>query len=89
MKKFKHFILSSICLLIAFSLVQDDVILAQCVDFQGRIELEYWEGITGNEINALTSYVNYPGNPTGRSYPTIFESMTDWNDAMILPLSTS
>jgi len=80
MKKFKQFFLSSICLLIAFSLVQDDVIFAQGGDFRGRIELEYWEGITGSEINALTGYVNYPDNPTGRSYPTIFESLTDWNN---------
>ena len=72
MKEFKHFILNNICLYTAFFLIQNSIIFAQCIDYRGRIELEYWEGITGSEITALTGNVNYPDNPTGRSYPTIF-----------------
>jgi autotransporter-associated beta strand protein len=47
----------------------------------GNILREWWTGIGGSVITDLTSNANYPNNPTGSDYRTIFEAPTDWNDS--------
>lgn len=39
----------------------------------GAILRDYWQGITGSLVTNLTSNTNYPNNPSGTTYETIFE----------------
>ncbi|MCF7669394.1 MAG: lamin tail domain-containing protein [Verrucomicrobia bacterium] len=41
---------------------------------------EYWLGIDGTSVGNLTSAPEYPDNPSGRSYPEIFEAPSNWAD---------
>ncbi|MFI5382012.1 MAG: Ig-like domain-containing protein, partial [Tepidisphaerales bacterium] len=47
----------------------------------GTILREYWTGIGGNAVSDLTSNANYPNNPSGRDFPTLFEAPTNWADS--------
>jgi hypothetical protein len=43
---------------------------------------EYWLNIgSGNAVADLTGNPNYPYNPSGREYRTLFETPTNWADA--------
>ncbi|MCX6875838.1 MAG: aryl-sulfate sulfotransferase [Verrucomicrobia bacterium] len=44
----------------------------------GSILREYWTGIPGTAVSALTTHANYPNNPTGSSQLASFEAPTDW-----------
>ena len=44
----------------------------------GFILREYWTNITGTAVSDLTNNPNYPDNPSGDDYPTIFEGPVDW-----------
>jgi O-glycosyl hydrolase len=46
----------------------------------GAVLCEWWTDITGTEVNALTSDVNYPANSTGRELLTKLEGPTNWGD---------
>lgn len=46
----------------------------------GTILREYWTGITGTAISALTSNSNYPSNPTGSEQLTSLEGPVNWAD---------
>lgn len=46
----------------------------------GVVLCEWWTDITGTEVNALTSDVNYPDNSTGRELLTKLEGPTNWAD---------
>ncbi len=46
----------------------------------GKIVWEWWSGISGTAINALTSNPNYPDNPSGSELVDAFESAVDWAD---------
>jgi fibronectin type 3 domain-containing protein len=46
----------------------------------GTILREYWTGIGGTGVSALTQNINYPDNPTGSALDTIFEGPTNWAD---------
>ncbi len=47
---------------------------------EGSILREYWTGISGTSVTALTGDMNYPDNPNGSNEPTSFEAPTDWAD---------
>jgi hypothetical protein len=42
------------------------------------IRREYWLGISGTSVSALTSSPDYPDNPAGVTFPTIFEGPVNW-----------
>jgi DNA-binding beta-propeller fold protein YncE len=42
----------------------------------GRILREYWTGIAGTTLAALTSHASYPNNPTGTGYLNQFEAVS-------------
>ncbi|MCU0963000.1 MAG: lamin tail domain-containing protein, partial [Pirellulaceae bacterium] len=43
---------------------------------------EYWLNIgVGNAVGDLTSHPDYPHNPSGREYRTLFEAPANWADA--------
>ncbi|NQU19748.1 MAG: hypothetical protein HQ567_00585, partial [Candidatus Nealsonbacteria bacterium] len=44
----------------------------------GTILWEYWTDINGTAVSDLTSDPDYPDNPDGQEYYTLFESPTDW-----------
>jgi len=44
------------------------------------ITREWWTGITGTAINALTSDPRYPDSPTGREVRDMFEGPVNWAD---------
>ncbi|MHC4497900.1 MAG: lamin tail domain-containing protein, partial [Planctomycetota bacterium] len=46
----------------------------------GTILREYWTGITGTAVSALTSSPDYPLNPSGSDQLTTFEAPTNWAD---------
>jgi hypothetical protein len=47
----------------------------------GSILREYWNGISGITIPSLTGNVNFPSNPTVKTYLTdYFEAPSNWND---------
>ncbi|HUS73710.1 MAG TPA: FN3 associated domain-containing protein, partial [Sedimentisphaerales bacterium] len=46
----------------------------------GTILREYWTGIGGRDILALTSSPDYPDNPSGSSEPMLFEVPENWAD---------
>ncbi|MBN2270484.1 MAG: chitobiase/beta-hexosaminidase C-terminal domain-containing protein, partial [Sedimentisphaerales bacterium] len=46
----------------------------------GSILYEYWTGIGGTSVSDLTSNANYPANPSGSDYISIFESPVNWAD---------
>ncbi|MHC4749205.1 MAG: lamin tail domain-containing protein [Planctomycetota bacterium] len=46
----------------------------------GSILQEYWTGISGTAVSALTSSPDYPGNPSGTDLLTRFEVPVDWAD---------
>ncbi len=45
-----------------------------------KVLREWWTGISGGTVANLTSNVNYPYNPTGRSLEHSFEGPTSWAD---------
>ena len=49
----------------------------QCVGALGSLTRQYWNGISGNAVSALTSSANYPNNPSGTSYLTSFQGPTN------------
>jgi autotransporter-associated beta strand protein len=47
----------------------------------GKILRQYWTGITGTAVSALTGSPNYPDHPNGTSYPITFDATpnsADW-----------
>ncbi|MBN2474517.1 MAG: lamin tail domain-containing protein [Pirellulales bacterium] len=44
----------------------------------GEILWQYWAGIPGTSIDALTGNPNYPDNPTGEDFLTLLEGPVDW-----------
>ncbi|MBE0534043.1 MAG: lamin tail domain-containing protein, partial [Phycisphaerae bacterium] len=46
----------------------------------GSILTEYWFGIEGSDLSALTSHPSYPDNPSTSEYRTSFEIPVDWAD---------
>jgi len=46
----------------------------------GSILYEYWTGIGGTGVADLTSNANYPANPSGSDYLSIFEAPVNWAD---------
>lgn len=56
--------------------------LATCLAAQQANSLltERWDGITGDTVPFLTGNLNYPNNPTSRSYVTSFEFSTNVDD---------
>ncbi|MCV9386022.1 cellulase family glycosylhydrolase [Reichenbachiella ulvae] len=46
----------------------------------GSILREYWTGISGSSISALTGNSNYPSSPSGSTQMTSFEAPTNWAD---------
>ena len=54
--------------------------LAQLTFIQptGSILRQYWLGISGTAVSALTNNVNYPNNPSGSDQLSSFEAPTDW-----------
>ncbi|HEX2959155.1 MAG TPA: DUF2341 domain-containing protein [Chitinispirillaceae bacterium] len=47
----------------------------------GSILREYWTGISGSTVSALTGNANYPDNPNGSNYLTSYlEDPVNWND---------
>ena len=44
----------------------------------GTILREWWTGISGAAVSALTSNANYPNNPTGQQQISSFEGPADW-----------
>lgn len=53
---------------------------AQCIGATGSITREYWTGISGTNVTDLTSNPNYPGNPSGITYLTLFQGPTNWSN---------
>jgi hypothetical protein len=41
---------------------------------------EWWTGISGDDINSLTSDINYPDNPEGRALLLTLEGPENWQD---------
>jgi len=52
----------------------------QCVGAAGSVLREYWTGVGGATVNDLVNSPNYPNNPSGTSYPTSFQSPTDFGN---------
>ena len=50
------------------------------VESTGQILREWWTGITGKRISALTGHADYPLNPTGSDLLTQFEAPTNWTN---------
>ncbi|MEZ4621598.1 MAG: discoidin domain-containing protein [Caldilineaceae bacterium] len=46
----------------------------------GEILHEWWSGISGTALSALTGNANYPYNPSGSDRLTSFETPTNWAD---------
>jgi hypothetical protein len=44
------------------------------------IRREFWTGIAGSSVSDLTSSPNFPNNPSGVSFPNIFEGPENWAD---------
>ncbi len=47
---------------------------------RGTLLREWWTGISGNAISALTSDPRYPDNPDGSATPSLFEAPTSFAD---------
>ena len=47
---------------------------------KGRVLREYWLGISGTAVSDLTNHSNFPDNPSGATFPTIFEGPTNWTN---------
>lgn len=46
----------------------------------GQIIRQWWTGIGGTAVSNLTNNSNYPNNPTGEDFLTLFEAPEDWAD---------
>jgi hypothetical protein len=46
----------------------------------GTITREYWTGISGNAVSALTSAATYPNAPAGTTFPASFEGPTNFTN---------
>jgi hypothetical protein len=46
----------------------------------GAVLQEWWMGIEGNDVGSLTSDVNYPDNPAGKSLLPTLSGPADWQD---------
>jgi len=46
----------------------------------GAVLSEWWTGIPGDDVNSLTSDVNYPDNSTGRELLVALEGPVNWAD---------
>jgi hypothetical protein len=46
----------------------------------GAVLREWWTGISGDDVNSLTSDINYPDNPAGRALLLILEGPENWQD---------
>ncbi|HEY5504080.1 MAG TPA: PA14 domain-containing protein, partial [Sedimentisphaerales bacterium] len=50
-------------------------------DATGFILREWWTGISGTSVSSLTSDINYPTNPNGRTLIAMLEGPTNWTDS--------
>ncbi len=41
---------------------------------------EWWSGIGGDNLSALTSHQDYPDNPSGREFVSLMEGPVNWSD---------
>lgn len=44
------------------------------------IRREYWLGVTGSDLGALTAHPDFPANWSGVDFPTSFEGPVNWQD---------
>lgn len=51
------------------------------IDSRGRIMLEYWNNIRGNDIEAFTSLPTYPNSPSERLYLTSLKAPSNAGDS--------
>lgn len=49
-------------------------------DTTGTILREYWTGVAGWMVSDLTTNPNYPNNPSGSSFQSLFEAPANWID---------
>jgi len=57
------------------------ILISSGIDLSGQtIRREYWLNISGGTVGALTSSPDYPANPTGVEFPTVFEGPIGFND---------
>ncbi len=45
---------------------------------EGKVVREWWTGITGTNVSALTGNANYPNDPAGQQFVDFFEGPTNW-----------
>lgn len=64
----------------ALVLASSVVYSAFAADSTGAITRQYWLGISGEGVAALTSHPNYPDSPGGSEALTIFEGPLNWAD---------
>jgi hypothetical protein len=62
-----------------FLLLLAAVLFTAAVTSHGQnIRREYWLNLPGGTVANLTSSPNFPNNPSGVDFPTLFEGPTSW-----------